>query len=148
MRKCKHGLCGTPEYSAWANMLHRCRANYSRYGARGIAVCQRWESFEKFLEDMGRKPDPLMELDRINNDGNYEPGNCRWATKQEQMRNRSNTPRFPYRGEMKALTELLEISAGLSINGLKRRLLSGKWTVEDAVHTPPTPRHLRKKLHR
>ena len=148
MGKCRHGMCETPEYAAWANMLHRCRANYKRYGARGIVVCDEWGSFERFLEDVGPRPGPDRELDRIDNDGNYEPGNVRWATKKEQMRNRSNTPMFLYRGEMKPLTELLEISAGLSLNGLKRRLASGKWTVESAVHTPATPRHLRWGLHR
>lgn len=83
----------TVEYRAWLNMISRCTTKnpsfYKKYGARGITVCKRWrESFTAFLEDMGRKPSPDLSLDRINNDGNYKPGNCRWATDKEQANNR------------------------------------------------------------
>jgi len=91
-----HG-CGSkknraPEYRAWDSMKARCynekTKNFRRYGGRGIKVCVRWRgSFENFLNDMGRKPSPNHSIDRINNDGNYEPGNCRWATKSQQMNN-------------------------------------------------------------
>jgi len=82
----------TPEYLAWLAMKARCRnvnnSSYSNYGGRGIRVCDRWcESFEAFLTDVGRKPTPTHSLDRINNDGNYEPGNVRWATRHEQRVN-------------------------------------------------------------
>lgn len=87
-----HGLSHTPEYTCWGSMRHRCRnpksSKYADYGGRGISVCERWNSFENFLADMGRRPTPAHSLDRINNDGNYEPGNCRWATPKEQMNNR------------------------------------------------------------
>lgn len=82
------------EYEAWANMKGRCfcktRPDYRDYGGRGITVCKRWRhSFEKFLADMGRKPSPRYSLDRYpNNDGNYEPGNCRWAAAAQQAANR------------------------------------------------------------
>lgn len=86
----------SPEYNTWQLMKSRCyypKSNrYYRYGARGITVCRRWlDSFANFLADMGPKPSPRHSIDRINNDGNYEPTNCRWATTAEQRRNRSDS---------------------------------------------------------
>lgn len=88
-----HGGSKTPEYSCWTSMIRRCSVEedlrYKDYGARGISVCERWrDSFPAFLEDMGPRPSPKHSLDRIDNDGNYEPGNCRWALWHEQMANR------------------------------------------------------------
>ncbi|MFZ1416309.1 MAG: hypothetical protein WAS73_17265 [Defluviicoccus sp.] len=84
------------EYMAWIGAKKRCRnmrnASYRNYGGRGIRMCARWEhSFEAFLCDMGPKPDPTYSLDRIDPDGNYEPGNCRWAPPTIQQRNKRNT---------------------------------------------------------
>jgi hypothetical protein len=86
-----HGMYGTPTYNSWTAMRARCYRRgcngYKNYGGRGITVCERWRSsFENFLADMGERPDG-MTLDRINVEGNYEPGNCRWATKSEQRKN-------------------------------------------------------------
>lgn len=85
------GYKGTPTYISWQSMRQRCtnpqNTNYEHYGGRGITVCDRWGSFENFLEDMGARPEGLT-LDRINVNGNYEPGNCRWATLVEQRNNR------------------------------------------------------------
>jgi hypothetical protein len=88
-----HGASKTPEFSIWTDMLRRCsdprRPEFKHYGGRGITVCDRWrESFANFLADMGPRPSPGLTLDRRDNDGNYEPGNCRWATVLEQNRNR------------------------------------------------------------
>ncbi len=116
----------TPEYRSWQAMRDRClnRANgaFNRYGGRGIAVCERWrESFDAFMADMGPKPGAEYSIDRIDNDGNYEPGNCRWATQAEQSENRSTTKRFTYDGRTLSFSgweKELRISRGT----LKRRL--------------------------
>lgn len=85
-----------PEYGVWCNMLSRCNdpkaGGYRNYGGRGIKVCDRWfYSFKSFLDDMGERPTPKHTLERVDNDGNYEPLNCKWATREEQGRNRRNT---------------------------------------------------------
>src|ERR1700743_1747919 len=88
-----HGLSRLPEYRVWAEMIQRCTNPKSRvfrhYGGRGIRVCESWRtSFEAFYRDMGSRPTDKHSIDRINNDGNYEPSNCRWATQSQQLYNR------------------------------------------------------------
>lgn len=81
------------EYRSWQMMKNRClntkASDYKHYGGRGITMCNRWLSFENFLEDMGRRPTPLHSIDRVDPYGNYEPDNCKWSTREEQSRNRT-----------------------------------------------------------
>lgn len=88
----KHGGSASPEYWVWHAMHQRCEnpkhESYRNYGARGITVCERWREFADFIADMGPRPSPGHSIDRLDNDGPYEPGNCQWATKPEQGRNR------------------------------------------------------------
>jgi hypothetical protein len=96
-----HGLSRTSEYKSWQDMRQRCynpkNKFYPYYGGRGITVCIEWHSFEIFIYQMGLKPSKEYSLDRINNDGNYEKSNCRWATKKEQIHNRQIS--FRYQGK-------------------------------------------------
>jgi hypothetical protein len=117
----------SPVYQSWRSMRARCLSpthkNYKHYGGRGITICERWESYENFRLDMGPKP-PGTSLDRINNDGNYEPSNCRWATQDVQVAN-SRVPRFiEYNGQTKSMSDWAR-SLGLSPSAIRRRLNSG-----------------------
>lgn len=96
--------------SIWRLMEQRCNnknhPSYSRYGGRGIKVCKRWEKFENFLKDMGAKPTPSHTLDRINNDGDYTPANCRWATRREQNNNASFNKHITFKNKRYTLAEM------------------------------------------
>lgn len=89
-----HGMSNTPTHKSWLMMRNRClnpKADcYENYGGRGIKVCKRWDKFENFLEDMKTRPSMQHSLERLNNNGDYEPSNCKWATKTEQNRNKRN----------------------------------------------------------
>lgn len=127
------------EYSIWMNMRARCNnprnGSYDKYGGRGITVCERWQAdFLNFLQDMGRRPSTDHSIDRIDNDGDYEPGNCRWATRKEQCRNRRSSRRIGFCGETKTMAEWAE-ETGLPTNVIFWRLQRG-WTVERALTFP------------
>ena len=131
-----HGMRYTQEYNSWCHMLGRCtnpkHMYYSDYGGRGVEVCRKWsDNFEAFFSDVGPKPSPSHSIDRHpNKNGNYEPGNVRWATKKEQARNRRNTRMVSYRGTEMPLAEACEI-AGANINTVAYRLTRG-WSVDRA----------------
>ncbi len=132
-----HAADGMPssEYVAWRNMLDRCRnknaANYRLYGGRGITVCERWNEFEYFLADMGRKPSPELQIDRIDNDGNYEPGNCHWATPIEQANNTGVNHLITIYGRTQTLVEWAREANILPVT-LRRRITAG-WDPEWAL---------------
>ena len=104
-----HGMAGTPLFRVWSSMKNRCAnqkvAGYKDYGGRGVSVCERWKSFENFYADMGDRPSDKHSLERRDNDGNYEPSNCYWATKAEQAKNRRNTKFIEANGERLHLAE-------------------------------------------
>ena len=132
----KHGKAGTQLYKAWHAMFARCYnltdISYANYGGRDIGVCIRWHDFDLFCIDMGVPP-PNTSLDRINNDGNYAPENCRWATRKQQMNNRTITRFLTHCGVTRSLTEWAEI-VGVTSNAIRLRLGYG-WTIEEALTT-------------
>lgn len=125
---------------AWTNMVARCtnpkRWDYGFYGGRGIKICPKWRnSFALFLVDMGERP-LNRSLDRINNSGNYEPGNCRWATKDEQMQNTRATRIITFNGESMGITAWAR-KLGLKHGALQTRFKYG-WSLEKALTTRKT----------
>lgn len=139
----KHGESlptkSTPEYRAWCSMIHRCEypkdKHYRHYGGRGIAISPRWrESYQAFLADMGRKPSPKHSLDRINNDGNYEPQNCRWALPKQQARNKSTSRVLIVGSECLTIAEWVE-RTGIGYTTIRERIKRG-WAPESVVSTP------------
>jgi len=135
-----HGMRKSAEYRAWAGMLKRCRdKSLANYGGRGIAVCQRWaDSFEAFFADMGTRPTPQHSIDRIDNDGNYEPSNCRWATKLEQGLNRRTNRIIEFDGRAMTVSQW-ESEMGYPTRLIDTRLRRG-WTIERAITEPPRKR--------
>ena len=146
--KTKTGLCKKfrSEYSAWTNMRERCQnpkaVSYKYYGARGITVCERWRSFEAFIQDMGPKPASSWTIDRKDPRGNYEPKNCRWATKTEQSRNRTNSVFVEYEGRKMLLIDVVA-ELGLTRTTVYNRLRYG-WNLAGALSIPV--KHYKKKL--
>lgn len=111
--KVTHGLTKSRTYSSWQKMKQRCsdpkNNQYANYGGRGISVCDRWMSFENFIEDMGHRPEGTS-IDRIDANGNYEPNNCRWSDAKSQARNRRNANKITIDGVERTLVEWSELS--------------------------------------
>lgn len=129
-----------PTYNTWMRMRNRCRnphcKDYEYYGGRGISVCERWNSFEAFLEDMGERPSASHSIDRIDHNGNYEPKNCRWATVKEQRRNMRSNILLEYNGETLCISEWAD-RIGMARGTLSARILRLGWNAEKALTTPP-----------
>lgn len=140
----------TKEYRAWQAMLTRVRnpkaIEYSKYGGRGISVCERWLAFENFLTDMGRAPSPKHTVDRVDNDGNYEPGNCRWATYGEQRRNASHVVMVEIDGKRLCLKDACALR-GVRYKLVHRRISALGWSVEEAMSCPKKTTWCRHKPH-
>lgn len=140
-----HGRSQSKPYKVWKSMVKRCvnpkDPAYARYGGRGIVVCSRWRfgegglsGFECFISDMGERPEGLT-VERVNNDGNYEPENCRWDTRRAQSRNKRDNGKVKFRGKIYSWAELGDISAA-SADAVRSRIMYRGWDVERAVSTP------------
>lgn len=127
----------SPEYVTWNNMIRRCHdeknKSFARYGGRGIQVCQEWrDSFEAFLAHVGLKPTPKHSIDRIDNLRNYEPGNVRWATLDEQARNKRNNVLLDFNGTQVCLKDYCAL-AGLNYHTVQHRRYYLGWPLERAI---------------
>jgi len=137
----KHGMARTRIYGIWRSMRTRCENPscdaYQYYGARGIRVCERWQSFENFYEDMGERP-PGKSLERKDNDKGYSPDNCIWAGLKSQSRNRHGIRMMTANGETRSMGEWAEVT-GLSVGAIWNRIKLG-WSDGDAINTPKVMR--------
>lgn len=138
---------------AWRSMLYRCDnphdKRYKDYGGRGIKVCPEWQEFSNFYRDMGSSCREGLSLDRIDNDGNYQPGNCRWATPQEQSRNTRTCTKLTYKGMTKGIIEWAN-GLGIKADTLHGRIKDYGWDVKLALSlevTPRSKRHIRNVTH-
>lgn len=123
-----HGMTGTPTYLSWRQLMRRCYGTnsirFKNYGGRGIKVCDSWHDFKNFYNDMGEKPTQKHTIDRIDNNGNYEPSNCRWATEKQQQNNRSNNRKITHKGETHTVAEWADIT-GLDYKLIHNRIAKG-----------------------
>lgn len=141
-RETTHGhsrnYTSSPEFRCWMSMRTRCSNQklrcYPRYGGRGIRVCDRWQEFENFLADMGPRPSPAHSIEREDSNGNYEPGNCRWATPKEQAANRCDTVRIEHNGRTMILADWAR-ETGVDQAVIRRRMKRGA-TFEQAISVP------------
>ena len=136
----RHGMSETKIYKTWKSMKYRCfnsnADEYERYGGRGITICKDWLIFENFCNwAMQNGYDDSLTIDRIDNDGNYEPNNCRWISLRKQMRNKSINRKLTYKGETKCLIEWAEYFE-INPSTIRTRIDRYGWPVEKALETP------------
>lgn len=130
-----HGMCNTPTYKSWVAMKRRCiEPSRIFHHGRGITYCERWESFENFLSDMGERPKGKT-IDRIDNNGNYEPSNCRWSTMREQAGNRRNSVKLFFNEKLLSVHDWSDIT-GIPIATIRARVSRYGWSVEKSLTTP------------
>lgn len=147
----KHGRSGTRVYRCWASMVKRCTepntTGYKYWGGRGIKVCARWrKSFEAFLADMGEPPTDRHSIDRYPNaDGDYRPGNCRWATSEEQNNNSRKNHNITFNGITQSIARWAE-QIGIRPRLLQARISRLGWTIERALTEKPNPKRQAPKL--
>lgn len=136
-KRIKHGMARTHINAVWRQMLDRCRnegnPSYHNYGGRGIKVCQRWHEFEHFLADMGHRPSGY-QIDRKDNDGDYEPDNCRWATAKQQQNNKRDSLNLEHDGKTLTIEEWAAVT-GIKPDTLRGRLRRG-WTLAKTLTEP------------
>lgn len=135
-----HGHSKTAIYMTWTSMKMRCLnprvRSWVDYGGRGITVCERWvNSFENFLADMGEKPDANSQIDRIDNNGNYEPANCRWVSPAKNGRNKRNNKMLTFNGKTQSQSEWGE-EMGIDYHTISDRMTKRGWDTERALTTP------------
>lgn len=132
----KHGGYYTLEYKSWCAMIQRClnpnNDAYYRYGGAGIAICDRWLSFPNFAADMGPRPGREYSIERINNSGNYEPSNCRWATVKEQSNNRKSNRVIAHDGLVLTVSQWAE-RLGMQGQTIAKRIDIWNWPIERAL---------------
>lgn len=143
--KITHGKSGTRVYGIWRGVLSRCNnekdPNYHRYGAKGIYIDERWETFENFYSDMGDPPGKCHQIDRINNDLGYAPGNCRWVTSTQNNNNKSNNLHAIAFGETKTVSEWTrDPRCAIKCKQTLRDRLKAGWDDERAITEPPARR--------
>jgi hypothetical protein len=137
-KKFKHGMARQPVYKVWQQLHQRCEnpkaPKFYNYGGRGIKVCERWKSFENFAADMGIRPEGYS-IERINNDGDYEPSNCMWATTKQQLNNRRISRFIELNGERKTIAQWAD-QLGVKYDLIRCRIDRYGWSIERALTTP------------
>lgn len=135
-----HGMSKTDTYDIYCGIIKRTEnsksSGFKYWGGRGIKMCPRWrESFQSFLDDMGPRPSKKHTLDRINNNGNYEPGNCRWVTMKVQNNNSRHCNFITYKGKTKTISQWAE-ELKIHRTTLSARIVVNKWPIEKAFTRP------------